>query len=340
MPPRELCELCLMILASWTVAIGITLLNKWLLSYEKSFEDLPVTILWLQSLTGTAISAVFIVCQRYWSHETKINSLTWILNSVKLKETIILAVLSIVSLLFNTVILKFYSVALFTISRTLTTVVTVVFSRFLLNEATPPVVVMACTLISIGYLISISTNQLTSALQIQNVICSIIAGISGALSFIYVKLAVPEKQHSVLVVVFINNCIYSVFFFVIMIAVGELKPFINSHSSWSTIGEVVLSGALGFSVFYLASILVQTTSPVTYQIIAAVRLILQVIIGLFVFKEPLTQVKVFATCLVFTGSLLYGLYKAAGVGKDSLELNKNIPIKPLNNVIANKRLIV
>ncbi len=126
MPRSDFFKVILVTLANWVVAIGITLLNKWLLSYEKSLEELPVTILWLQSLTAVSISAAIIAWQRYVLGDPKVAKLSGILGSVKLKETVILSLLSTVSLLFNTVILKYYSIALFTISRTLATVFTVV----------------------------------------------------------------------------------------------------------------------------------------------------------------------------------------------------------------------
>lgn len=214
-----------------------------------------------------------------------------------------------------------------------------VFTRCFLKEPTPPPVIMACALISIGYMTSISADQLTSALRVKNIVYSTIAGVAVALSIIYVKLALPDKKHSVVVALLINNAIYSVLFFLIMIFVGELEPFLNSSSNFNAMAEVLISGALGFSIAYLTRLQVQITSPVTYQIVSAVRLILQVMIGVFAFKEPLTQAKIIGTCLVFAGSLLYGAFKT-GLGTGSSEPDKKIPIKHTNSFVGKKKEIV
>lgn len=338
----ELFKIILVTLANWVVSIGITMLNKLLLSYEKSLEKLPVTILWLQSLTAVFISVGIIFCQRYFCQDSNLKrgKIRGILKSVKLKETVVLSLISVVSLLFNTVILKYYTIALFTISRTLGIVFTVVFTRFFLKEKTPPPVVMACALISIGYLASISADELNSALRIKNMIYSTVAGVAVALCTIYVKLALPDKKHSAVVVVLINNLIYLVIFLVIMIFSGEFLSFVSSSLHWNAMGQVIFSGSLGFSIAYLTKLQVQITSPVTFQIVSAVRLILQVTIGVLAFREPLTQAKIVGTCFAFAGSLLYGAFKTAGLGAQSSEPDKKFLVKHPNSFVLNKKEIM
>lgn len=211
MPRAEFYKIFLVTLANWTVAIGITLLNKWLLSHEKTLENFPVTIIWLQSLTAVAISTGIILCQRFLLRDPKVAKMSQILNSVRFKETVILSLISVVSLLFTTIVLKYFSVALFTISRTLSIIFTVLFTRCFLKESSPMPVLIACTLIAAGYLTSISSDQLTSALRIKNIAYSTIAGMGTALGIVYVKLALPDKKSSVLVAVLINNVTYRIF---------------------------------------------------------------------------------------------------------------------------------
>lgn len=126
---------------------------------------------------------------------------------------------------------------------------------------------------------------------------------------------------------------YSAFLLLVMAAVGELGPFLDLPSNWNAMGKVMFSGALGFSILYLTSTLVQITSPVTYQIISSLRLILQVMIGVFAFKEPMTQSKIIGTCLVFSGSLLYGAFKSGGFDTGTSKTNIKTVTKPKNNFV-------
>lgn len=188
MPLGEIYNISLVVLANWAVAIGTTLLNKWLHSYEESLEVLLLTILWLQSLTAVLISSLIMICQAYIFRDPTMPAPINIFKGVKVKETVILSLFSIISLLFNTVILKYYSIALFTISRTLATVFTVAFTSCILKEATPPPVLIAIALIAIGYITSISADQFTSDLRIKSIVYSTIAGIGVALRAVFTRL--------------------------------------------------------------------------------------------------------------------------------------------------------
>lgn len=90
----------------------------------------------------------------------------------------------------------------------------------------------------------------------------------------------------------------------------EFQIFADTDIPWNPIGQVIVSGLLGFIMAYLTRFQVQITSAVTYEIVASVRLINQAIAGVLIFKESLTEAKIAGLLLVFAGNLLYGYYKA------------------------------
>jgi len=176
------------------------------------------------------------------------------------------------------------------------------------------------------YLISISDKvELTANLRITNVILSCAAGTAIALSIVYVKKSLPNENNSVVVLLFINNTMYIIASLLVMLFNGELDLLIHSELEYKQFIEVIFSGFLGFGLAFYSVIFsgflgfglafstrlqIQITSPITYEVFAAMRQILQIVIGIMVFKESLTDAKFHGIVLVSAGSLVYAYSKA------------------------------
>lgn len=202
-------KICFVVVANWTAAVSITLLNKQLLTFDKFFANLPFTILLIQSITAIVICIIFIFTQGFLLGNSRFSTIEGIFGSVNIRGTVIMSIFSATTLLLSTIILKYFSIALFTTSRTLATVFTVVFSRIILRDAVAYPAVFACVLIASGYFTSISDKvELNSDWRIKNIICTFSAGTAQALSVIYCKKSLPSKDDSVIILVLINNIFY------------------------------------------------------------------------------------------------------------------------------------
>ena len=304
-------KICIVVVANWVAAVSITLLNKQLLTFDKFFVNLPFSVFFIQSLTSIAICTVFIFVQAFILGNAKFTTIEGIFGSVNLRDTVIMSIFSAITLLLSTIILKFYSIALFTTSRTLATVFTVVYCRLLLREIVPFPTAFACALIAAGYFTSIADKvELNNDWRIKNIILSFAAGSTQALSVIYCKKSLPNKEDSVIILFLINNFFYALASLICMMFNGEFEEFAKSEIPWNPMGQVVFSGVLGFIMGYLTRLQVQITSAIAFEIVSSVRLINQAVAGVLIFKESLSEVKIAGIVLVFAGNLLYGWFKA------------------------------
>jgi len=173
------------------------------------------------------------------------------------------------------------------------------------------------------YLISISDKvELTANLRITNVILSCAAGTAIALSIVYVKKSLPNENNSVVVLLFINNTMYIIASLLVMLFNGELDLLIHSELEYKQFIEVIFSGFLGFGLAFSTRLQIQITSPITYEVFAAMRQILQIVIGIMVFKESLTDAKFHGIVLVSAGSLVYAYSKAQTAMHDLMTATK------------------
>ena len=307
-------KICVITFSTWISAISLTILNKQLLTYDALFARFPVGVLWIQSVTAIVIAIAFIFLKSFACGDLKYATFGGLIGSVNLRSALVMSVLSTISLIFTTIILKYYSIAVYTTSRTLGIVFTVIFSRLILKDCITVPIVLACGLIAAGYFSSISDKiELDNDLRFKNFVYTCCAGISISLTVVYVKKALPNKTDSAVVLLLINNIFCALSCLIFMFFKGDFEEFGNFDFKSSSIVQVAISGVLASVFAYLSRLQVQFTSPITYEIVASMRLINQAIVGVLMFKESVSAPKIAGVLLVAAGSSLYGYVKARGI---------------------------
>lgn len=319
-------------------AIIMVLANK---SVLNSVPDLPIFFLWLQIIVAVVLL-----------HTAKL--MNWIklpkLEIGVVRQLIPLITINVIGLTMNTLCLKYVDASIFQVARGLVLPFTVLFSFVFLKQASSFKVILACGLVCLGFVsgMILPAAATPTNVTLLGIFYGFLSSVTTAIHAIIIK-----KSHNIvkstLDLAYYNNLLSSIgllplvwmngefgiaynTFFDLSATLGasadEAEP-VENHIQSFLVG-LIITGFFGFMINIAGFLQIKVTSPVTHMISSAVRGVLQTLLALFLFSEPLTQARVLGILFILSGSTMYTYFRAQENLQKSLE-NSSLPIYVKNN---------
>ncbi|CAG8600145.1 2869_t:CDS:2 [Diversispora eburnea] len=256
-----------------STALIMVLVNKWVLtSYA-----LPFTLLWFQVF----LAIIFL-------HISSLFGL-FILPVIK-KEICIglmpLIIINVLGLSFNTLCLQYVDASFYQVARALVLPFTVLFSYIFLKQKSSEMILLACLIVCIGFIVGVSSERLT--VTMLGTLFGVLSSVSTALHAIVIKKSLEVVKGNTMELVYYNN-ILSIFAFTPLI-------FLFNEQT---------EGFFGFLINIAGFLQIKVTSPVTHMISSAFRGVIQTVFGALIFGDILTIGRVEGIALILAGSCFY-----------------------------------
>ncbi|XP_076472618.1 GDP-fucose transporter 1-like [Babylonia areolata] len=303
----------LVILCHWFLAISLIFVNKQLLSAQHDDQDLTIFIAWAQCLFSVITVFVAVVVKRYLRPRSPgldidIPLVTFVHSDVLYMTFTFIGIIVMNNLLLRNIGVDFYQVA-----RSSTLVFTVLLSFCVRARACTRVVLFSCTLILLGFMVSVDQEMLVSSLSWASVAYGLFASMAAALNGIFIKRADKQVRGNALNLSLINNVNTVVVLFPLLLTTGQLhsallgspQHAISAAAWWQLVGAGVLRLLVGWTAVKVISL----TSPVTHHMSINAKSLLQTCIAVVVQDEGKTAVWWAGNLLVVLGILNYGLSK-------------------------------
>ncbi|RHZ69016.1 hypothetical protein Glove_291g41 [Diversispora epigaea] len=279
-----------------TTALIMVLVNKWVLT---SFA-LPFTLLWFQVF----LAIIFL-------HISSLFGL-FILPVIQ-KEICIgllpLIIINVLGLSFNTLCLQYVDASFYQVARALVLPFTVLFSFIFLKQKSSELVLLACLIVCIGFIVGVSSERLT--VTMLGTLFGVLSSISTALHAIVIKKSLEVVKGNTMELVYYNNLL-SIFAFTPLIflfneqmEVSDLLISKSNPSFRTFVIGIFITGFFGFLINIAGFLQIKVTSPVTHMISSAFRGVIQTVFGALIFGDILTIGRVEGIALILAGSCFY-----------------------------------
>jgi GDP-fucose transporter C1 len=221
-------------------------------------------------------------------------------------------------LVFNNLCLNYVDVHLYQIARSLTICFTVILAYFILGEKTSMTAIGACFIVFVGYVTGalgeVFGNQAEESVMSFSwyglgfgLLSSVFVALNGIM--VKSKLSVVQNNHWILLIY--NTVLAIVFLFPLTVITGEIHeaikvPFLNEPVFWLNMTITAICGYLINIAFFLQ---INYTSPLTNTISGTAKACLQTLLGVVLFRTPITFVGFVGTVVSIAGSTFYSRVK-------------------------------
>jgi len=311
----------------WSVSISMVFLNKYLLKSDSLQLDAPFFVTWYQCVMTVALS---LLCSLIAKKNPKLMSFPSTKFDMKLsREVLPLSVVFVAMITFNNLCLKEVGVAFYTVSRSLVTLFSIIFTFIILGKSTTRKALACCCIVLGGFLLGVKQESLGEMSSI-GVIYGVVASAFVALNAIYIKKVLPSMDGNVWRMAYYNNMNACVIFLPMILysEVEELLTFPSLYelSFWTSMSA---SGIMGFGMGYVVGLEIKVTTPVTHTISGVAKACLQTVIAVLWYHETKTSLWWFANLLVLFGTASYSFVKSLDMKKqhESEKSNRDDEVK-------------
>lgn len=293
----------LAVLFYWAVSITMVFVNKTLLSDPAGQLDAPFFITWFQCVV--TVLGCFVLGLLNVGNVPKFE----IRRSI-LFQMLPLSCIFTLMIICNNLSLKYVEISFYQVARSLTIVFNVAFDFIILGQRTSPAAMFCCMLVVSGFILG---NHQELRWSLHGVIFGVSASFFVAMNAIYVKKKFPLVDNNPWRLTLYNNVNACVLFLPLIIYFDKpaqiiATPHITSPKFW---GLMTAGGVFGICISFAVAAQIKYTSPLTHNVSATAKAAFQTILGLLVYKNPITIWGGLSVAVILFGSLCYTLVRRA-----------------------------
>lgn len=297
----------LSVLFYWVVSITMVFVNKTLLSDPAGQLDAPFLITWFQCVV--TVIGCYVLGALNVANVPKF----------ELQRTVVFQMLPLscvftLMIICNNLSLKYVEISFYQVARSLTIIFNVTFDYIILGHRTSPAAMVCCMLVVAGFVVG---NHQELRWSLPGVIFGVSASFFVAMNAIYVKKKFPLVDNNPWRLTLYNN-VNACFLFIPLILVFDkpshimASPNITSLNFWAL---MTAGGAFGICVSFAVAAQIKYTSPLTHNVSATAKAAFQTVLGLLVYKNPITIWGGLSVAVILLGSLCYTLVRRAELMK-------------------------
>jgi len=328
---RETVQITLAISFYFVSSISVVFLNKFLLSgWNFSY---PVFVTWFQLVVAFGCLYVLGTLGQFSSTFTYFRPLEFDLAIARKVFPLTLIFVGMVT--FNNLCLLYVEVSFYLVARSLTICFSIAFTWFILDTVTSVPAIQASVVVFLGFVVG-SIGELN--FSVLGVLYGVLSSVFVALYGIYVKkiIAVVDNDEQRLI---IYNTVMGMFLLLpVSFLFGELQPVLSSPllrspQFWYT---MTVTGVMGFLINIATYLQIKYTSPLTHSISGTAKACVQTVLGVLIWRNPISLLNAAGICLTVVGSFLYGYVRYAEMKLKSAGSNKDTSaaVAPLNPTSA------
>lgn len=291
----------------WSVSITMVFLNKYLLKSDDLQLNAPLFVTWYQCLVTVLLC---IVCD-FAARKNLIKEFPSTKFDAKLsREALPLSFVFVAMITFNNLCLAEVGVAFYTVSRSLVTIFSIIFTYFILGKSTSIRAMSCCLLVVFGFFLGVNQESLGD-MSVIGVVYGVIASALVALNAIYIKRILPSMDGDIWKMTYYNN-INAFVIFLPLILLSEVKeilffPKLFSISFWISMST---AGFFGFIMGYVVGLQIKFTTPNTHTISGVAKACCQTVLAVVWYQQSKTVLWWTANMLVLVGSGCYSIVKS------------------------------
>lgn len=215
-------KIILVVLFYWLISILMVFINKYVFSDKEFNLDAPLFITFFQCICSILITYLFALIDRL----LKPNFLRFIdfpelsVNLRVAKKTLSLSFIFVLMIVFNNLCLKYVQVSFYFVSRSLTTVFNVIFMFLILKQSTSFKVIIACLIMTSGFLLGVDQENDTGHLNYIGIIFGLLSSAFVSLNSIYAKEVLQNMDNNVWLINLYNNLNSIIIFIPLIVASG------------------------------------------------------------------------------------------------------------------------
>jgi len=227
---------------------------------------------------------------------------------------------------FNNLCLQYVEVSFYNVARSLTIVINVIFTYFMLGEKTSVRTLGCLVIVIFGFFIG-SEGEVNFSLR--GTIYGVLSSTFVSLNSIYTKKVMPLVNDDKWKLAFYNNINASVMFVPMIFLSGEHNvinenlELLQSSSFW---GLMLVAGVLGFLIGIVTVMQITFTSPLTHNISGTAKACVQTILALWIWKNPTTTNALMGVFLTIFGSMAYAWVRMNETVKPPPPVNEYKPV--------------
>lgn len=304
----------------WGVSISMVFLNKYLLKSDSLKLNAPLFVTWYQCFITVVLS---ILCDMFARRNPSLMTFPSTKFDAKLsREALPLSFVFVSMITFNNLCLREVGVAFYTVSRSLVTIFSLIFTYFILGKTTTLRAISCCAIVLGGFFLGVKQESLGEMSTI-GVVYGVVASACVALNAIYIKKVLPAMDGNIWKMAYYNN-INACVIFVPMILLSEVSellsfPKLFELGFWTSMS---MSGFMGFFMGYVVGLEIQVTTPVTHTISGVAKACLQTVIAVLWYHEIKTSLWWFANLMVLFGTASYSIVKSLDMKSQHEETEK------------------
>lgn len=291
----------------WFISITMVFVNKSLLSDPAGKIDAPLFITWFQCVVTVVGCYVMgeLGVPNVPRFEVKKDILTQMLP---------LSCVFTMMMVCNNLCLKYVEISFYQVARSLTIVFNVIFDFVVLGQKTSLPAMLCCGLVVSGFLLG---NQQEIRWSLQGVVFGVLASFFVAMNAIYVKKKFPLVDNNPWKLTLYNNLNASLLFIPLILGFGEptiiaTSPNIVTAKFWSM---MIAGGVFGICISFAVAAQIKYTSPLTHNVSATAKAAAQTVLGLIVYKNPITFWGGASVAVILFGSMFYTLVRRSEMKK-------------------------
>lgn len=282
-------------------SITMIMVNKTVLNQA----GLPMTFLWGQLVTAVILLQV--------AQQFRLLTLPPV-NWEAAKQLRYLISLNVVGLALNTLCLQHIDAALYQVARSLILPITALISAKLSGNIVSRRVAIACTIITIGFLIGVGGEHKVQVSTI-GVVFGVLSSAATAVHSFAIKHSFTQVSHNgAFDMVYYNNLFSSVLLLpMVLLEYPLLHSFVVNRSTGDSISFLIgtlIAGASGVLINLAGFLQIKVTSPLTHTVSSAARGVLQTIACRIFLHELVTGVRCVGIGVTLIGSALYSWFKS------------------------------
>lgn len=213
-----------------------------------------------------------------------------------------------VMVVFNNLCLQYVEVSFYQVARSLTIGFTIVFSYFLLNKTTSFQAICCCGIVFLGFFTGSYGELRFSA---RGLFFGVLSSAFVSVYSIAVKRALNVLNNDHWRLLIYNNAMSTVLLFPVVFMFGEFADISNDPRAadphvWYL---NLVGGFLGFAINLAMFLQIKFTSPLTNNICGTTKAALQTVLGVMIWKNPISATSGLGSFLVIVGSGLYSFVR-------------------------------
>jgi len=264
--------------------------------------DVPLFFLFAQH---TIAVVLFLAC-----HAVGLLRLPFDFSLKLMKGLAPVVVLSVFSLSFSNFTLKYVDASFYQVARGLVLPFTVLASATFLSARPSVFVLLACSIVTLGFLIGVFLDGVHVSLV--GIFFGIASSAVAAVHAVVIKKAIKLLDDSALDLGWYSNLLSAGIVLVLSLLVGEgpkAMQLLTSPSESGVLSTFVwgsfVTGVVGFLMSIASMLSIKVTSPITHMVSSAARGVAASVLGVWIFHDIITSGRAASIIIILVGSIYF-----------------------------------